>query len=148
MAESEPLIAAISDRLGGRAALGTEVRSEADLAHVISKRISLRSFEHVLRHKTFSKDELYLIVIAARTFSHRKQKRERLTVDESDRLVRITRIQALAEDVLGDPEKAKRWLREPLGELGGSSPLDFARTESGARVVERILAAIDWGAAA
>ena len=69
-------------------------------------------------------------------------------MDESDRLVRLTRIQALAEDVFGDAEQANRWLREGLGIMNGKSPLDVAQTEAGARVVEQILAKIDWGAAA
>jgi uncharacterized protein (DUF2384 family) len=54
----------------------------------------------------------------------------------------------LAEDVFGDPDKANRWLRESLGELSNTAPLDWARTEAGARLVEEILAKIDWGAAA
>jgi putative toxin-antitoxin system antitoxin component (TIGR02293 family) len=62
--------------------------------------------------------------------------------------VRLTRIQALTEDVFGDAEKANRWLRENLAILDGRAPLEVAGTESGARVVEQILAKIDWGAAA
>lgn len=62
--------------------------------------------------------------------------------------MRITRIRAIAEDVFGDAEKANRWLCEGLGVLGGQPPLDVARTDSGARVIEQILARIDWGAAA
>jgi putative toxin-antitoxin system antitoxin component (TIGR02293 family) len=57
-------------------------------------------------------------------------------------------LQALAEDVFGDSAKANVWLREPLGELNGKPPLELAQTEAGARVVEQILAKIDWGAAA
>ncbi|MFP5249799.1 MAG: antitoxin Xre/MbcA/ParS toxin-binding domain-containing protein, partial [Acidobacteriota bacterium] len=75
-------------------------------------------------------------------------KKERLTVEESDRLVRMARIQALAEDVFGESVRANRWLREPLGEFSGTAPLEWARTEAGARLVEDILAKIDWGAAA
>jgi putative toxin-antitoxin system antitoxin component (TIGR02293 family) len=73
---------------------------------------------------------------------------EPLTVEESDRLVRLARIQALAEDVFADVVKANRWLRERLGILGGKAPLELAQTDAGARVVEQILAKIDWGAAA
>ena len=62
--------------------------------------------------------------------------------------MRLTRIQAIAEDVLGDELKAHRWLRQPLTELGAKPPLELAGTEAGARVIEQILAKIDWGAAA
>ncbi|MGB9271520.1 MAG: MbcA/ParS/Xre antitoxin family protein [Pseudolabrys sp.] len=54
----------------------------------------------------------------------------------------------MTEDVFGDAQKANRWLRENLAILDGKPPLEIARTESGARVVEQMLAKIDWGAAA
>lgn len=148
MSSSLPVVAAVFAKLGGRSALGADVASEADLARVVTRRISLRSLDYVQRNSTFTKDEIHHFVIPARTLRHRQQKKERLSVEESDRLVRMTRIQALAEDVLGDADKAQRWLRQPLGELGGVAPLDLAQTESGARVVEQVLAKIDWGAAA
>jgi uncharacterized protein (DUF2384 family) len=47
-----------------------------------------------------------------------------------------------------DRPKANRWLRDNLVILDGKPPLEIARTESGARVVEQMLAKIDWGAAA
>ena len=57
-------------------------------------------------------------------------------------------IRALAEDVLGDAQKADRWLRGELNVLGGKSPLEIAQTDAGALIVKQILAKIDWGAAA
>jgi uncharacterized protein (DUF2384 family) len=35
-----------------------------------------------------------------------------------------------------------------LGILDGKSPLEMARTEAGARLIEQLLAKLDWGAAA
>jgi putative toxin-antitoxin system antitoxin component (TIGR02293 family) len=137
----------VYQKLGGRAALGEEIASEADLARIVARRIPLRALAHIKR-SGFSEQEVADYVIPPRTRRHRKLRRERLTVDESDRLVRLTRIQAMAEDVFGNAEKANGWLREGLGILDGRAPLDVARTDSGARVVEQILAKIDWGAAA
>ena len=71
-----------------------------------------------------------------------------LTVDESDRAVRLLRIQTVAEETFADEVKAHSWLRRPLSELGDESPLSTAQTEAGARVVETILTKIAWGAAA
>jgi len=139
---------AVYEKLGGRSMLGAEVASAADLARVVSRRIPLRALAHVQRRGLFSEGEIQRFIIPARTRRHREAKKERLTVEESDRLVRMARVQALAEDVFGDPDRANRWLREPLGELNSTAPLDWARTETGARLVEEILARIDWGAAA
>jgi putative toxin-antitoxin system antitoxin component (TIGR02293 family) len=148
MSDIAPIVGAVYGKLGGKSALGADVASEADLARVVFHRIPLRALTHVLRSGLFSDIEIQEFVIPARTRRHRQEKNERLTIEESDRLVRLTRIQALAEDVFADPVKANRWLREPLGELNGMRPLELAQTEAGARVVEQILAKIDWGAAA
>ena len=147
MAKSPNVFAQVYQKLGGRAALGEEVVSEADLVRIVARRIPLRALAHFTR-SGFSEQEVAEYVIPPRTRRHRKVRREPLTVDESDRLVRLARVQTLAEDVFGDTEKANRWLREPLGILDGRSPLEVARTDSGARLIEQILAKIDWGAAA
>jgi putative toxin-antitoxin system antitoxin component (TIGR02293 family) len=69
-------------------------------------------------------------------------------VEESDRAVRLARIQSLAEETFADAGKANLWLRKQLAELGGETPLNVAQTEAGARVIETILGKIAWGAAA
>jgi putative toxin-antitoxin system antitoxin component (TIGR02293 family) len=74
-----------------------------------------------------------------------KTERQPLNTAKSNRLAHI---ETLAQEVLGNPKKAHRWLREGLGILGGKSPLEVAQTEAGARVVEQILAKIDWEGAA
>jgi uncharacterized protein (DUF2384 family) len=71
-----------------------------------------------------------------------------LGVEESDSAMRALRVRVLAEEAFGDAEKANRWLRKSLAEPGGESPLVFARTEAGARVVETIIGKIAWGAPA
>lgn len=143
----QPVIERVFHKLGGHQALGVDVASEADLARVVRRGIRLVVLGHVQK-AGFSKQEIEHLIIPARTWRHRKSKREPLSVEESDRVVRLTRIQALAEDVFGDVHKANRWLREELGILDGKSPLEVARTEAGARLIEQLLAKLDWGAAA
>jgi putative toxin-antitoxin system antitoxin component (TIGR02293 family) len=134
-------------KLGGRAVLGQPAASEADLARIIVKRIPLRALTHLRQHG-FSDSEIQTFVIPSRTRRHREKRAEPLNVDESDRVIRLARIQTLAEQVFEDEKKANAWLRQPLNILDGKAPLDLVRTDAGARVVEQILAKIDWGAAA
>jgi putative toxin-antitoxin system antitoxin component (TIGR02293 family) len=147
MPKLHPVVESVYRKLGGRSVLGEDVASDADLARLVNHRIPLRVLTCIKRIG-FSDQEIWRYIIPARTQRHRKARKERLTVEESDRLVRLTRIQALAEDALGDAEKANRWLREALRVLDDKAPLDVAQTDSGARVIEQILAKIDWGAAA
>lgn len=147
MSKTSPVLHTVYTKLGGRRTLGEEIASEADLARAVLHRIPVNALEHVKR-AGFSQREIERLVIPSRTRRHRVARRERLTVEESDRLVRLTRIQALAEAVFDDDAKANRWLRESLNVLDHRSPLDMAQTDAGARIVEQILAKIDWGAAA
>lgn len=63
----------------------------------------------------------------------------------TDRLTRVARVMARAEEALGDAEKARRWLRKPNRALQGRVPLDLARSEAGARTVEQALGRIEHG---
>ena len=58
------------------------------------------------------------------------------------------RIQTLAEETFGGQEKANRWLRHPLTELRGETPMELSQTEAGVRFIETILGKIAWGSAA
>jgi putative toxin-antitoxin system antitoxin component (TIGR02293 family) len=141
------IVEEVARKLGGQTVLGTAVHSQADLAMAVRQRLPLASLEGLTK-AGLSDQEIEAFVIASRTRRHRASKQQPLTVDESDRAVRLLRIQTLAENTFGDPNKAARWLRRPLSELQNESPLALAQTEAGAHVVETILGKIAWGAAA
>lgn len=144
---SATLVEQVAGKLGGWAVLGSEIRSQADLAMAVRNRLPLSVLKG-LAEAGLTDQEIELFVIPQRTRRHRAEKKQPLTIDESDRAVRLLRVQTIAEDTFGDTEKANRWLRQPLMELAGEAPLIVAQTEAGARVVETILAKIAWGAAA
>lgn len=140
------IVTAVYEHLGGQVTFGRPITSEADLATAVLRKLPMASIQSIRRW--LAPSEITSFIIPARTMRHRQSKNEPLSVEESDRAVRLARIQSIAEDVFADIDKAKAWLREPLPALGNEAPLEFARTEIGARVIERILASIDWGAAA
>lgn len=82
--------------------------------------------------------------IPARTLARRRLQR-RFRPDESDRLFRVARIAALAEESLGGRDRAARWLKRPNRALGNAVPLHHLDTELGARQVEDILGRIAHG---
>ena len=76
---------------------------------------------------------------------HRKIKSQAmLSPSESERLERIAVIEAEAEHVFGNAEKAKTWLLRENMALGGT-PLSMLDTEIGTGEVQRILGAIAYG---
>lgn len=144
---STAIVEEIVRKLGGQTVLGAVVRSQADLARVVRNRLPLSVLKGLTR-AGLSEQEVERFLIPQRTRRHRADKNQPLTIDESDRAVRLLRVQTLAEETFGDKEKANHWLRRPLTELSGEPPLDIAQTEVGARVIETILGKIAWGAAA
>ena len=141
------IVEEVARKLGGQAVLGAIVQSQADLALAVRNRLPLATLRG-LTLAGLSDQEIEKFVIPQRTRRHRANKHQPLTIDESDRAVRLLRVQSLAEDTFGDKDKANRWLRRPLTELAGEMPLEVAQTEAGARVIETILGKIAWGAAA
>jgi putative toxin-antitoxin system antitoxin component (TIGR02293 family) len=89
--------------------------------------------------------DVYAVVIPARTLKHRKARKERLTPDESDKLVRLVRVYDQAVRVLGDKEKALYWLSEPKKRFEGRTPVQMLRTDLGGRMVEEMLGQILYG---
>jgi len=79
-----------------------------------------------------------------RTLARRKRD-GRLRPDESDRLFRVGRVAALAEEILGETAKAARWLRRPNRALGGKTPLEALDTDLGASRVETVLHRVEHG---
>src|SRR3954447_22437501 len=137
----------VARKLGGHSVLGRMVRSQSDLALAVRGRLPLLALRG-LAQAGITEQEIERFVIPQRTRRHRTEKKQPLTIDESDRAVRLLRVQTIAEETFGSNEKANTWLRRPLSELNRETPLDIAQTEAGARVIETILAKIAWGAAA
>ncbi len=86
-----------------------------------------------------------VLLLSPRTLSRRRRSADRLPPDESERAYRLGRLAELAARTLGGTEAARDWMREPNFALGDVRPLDLARTEPGARLVERLLAHVRYG---
>ena len=92
-----------------------------------------------------SSEAAALMRIPVRTLTRRKQE-GRLSPEESDRLLRASRILGRAIDLFeGDRSEARQWLSRPQRALGGARPLAMATTEVGARAVERLIDQLEYG---
>ena len=124
--------------------LGQSVKSESELAEVVQRRIPTQIVSTFLA-RGLTKDEFHDVVIPLRTFKHRKTRAEDLSVDESDKALRMARVLALAEEVFSDCEKALAWMRKAKKRFGGQTPMHLLKTEAGARLVEQMLIQVDEG---
>jgi putative toxin-antitoxin system antitoxin component (TIGR02293 family) len=131
--------------LGGRHVLRRKVSSRADLIALLREGLPYASLEATMKVLGISRDQIATyLALPGRTLARRRKER-RLRPDESDRLFRLARIAAATLAVLGDAEKARRWLRKPNRALGGDAPLACMDTDVGTRQVEEILGRIEHG---
>jgi putative toxin-antitoxin system antitoxin component (TIGR02293 family) len=131
--------------LGGEKILGRGIRSEIDVEECVRQGLPLEVLDAMLEHSVLDAGEVFGWIIPRRTLAHRVKKKQRLNLEESNRISRVARIYALALDTFGNEEKARRWLRKPLRHLGGRTAMQMLETELGAHQVETILGRIGYG---
>lgn len=133
------------DTLGGRRVLRERQATYGAIRERVRAGLPFAALEAVVTRFEIPQHALLRVLhMPARTFARRKKER-RLRPDESDRLLRLARVAARAEEVLGSRENAAGWLREPIIALGGASPLDSMDTDLGALEVEYTLGRIEHG---
>ena len=136
---------AVVEELGGKQTLGRTLSSEHDLREAIREGFPPAVVEELMRASGLTLKELANALDLSPRSLQRRRRTGRLARYESDRLYRLARIVALADEFLGDHERAVRWLKHPNRALGGIPPVTALDTELGARQVEDILGRIAYG---
>lgn len=111
----------------------------------IREGLPAEAFDWLKEELNLTAAELGSVVHIPRRTVSRRKKEGHLKLDESERLLRLTRLYRRAAEVLGGPQEARVWMQEPNFALGDSTPLRFADTEPGARRLEQLLGQIEHG---
>lgn len=136
----------IAELLGGRKALKRKVESSSALVQITRAGLPVATLNTISNELSIQRVTLAkLLGISERTLSRRMSGDARLTAEESDRVVRLARIFAQAQETLGDTAKASHWLQSPNRALEGDRPFDRLDTDAGVRSVEQILGRIAYG---
>lgn len=126
--------------------LGLEPVNTSRLVEQVEEGLSFQELEHLMRNVGLSRGEVAeLVQIKPRTLDRRK-KVGRLHSEESDRLLRASRVFGKAIALFeGDVEAAREWLSAGQRALGGAVPMKMAKTEIGAREVESLIGRLEHG---
>jgi putative toxin-antitoxin system antitoxin component (TIGR02293 family) len=139
-------ISAIAEVLGGKKALRKEVETSAELVELTRAGLPAAILNTIARDLAMQRVSVgKLLGISERTLSRRAATNARLTAAESDRMVRLARVLALAKETLGTMDKAGHWLQTPNRALEGHKPFDRLDTDAGVRAVEQVLGRIAYG---
>jgi putative toxin-antitoxin system antitoxin component (TIGR02293 family) len=136
---------AVVRELGGRSILKRNLASERDLCEAIREGFPPAVVEELMRASALTLKELADSLDLSPRSLQRRRRSGRLARFESDRLYRLARIVALAQQSLGDRQSAARWLKRANRALGGAAPIDALDTELGARQVENVLGRVAYG---
>ena len=122
----------------------TPVRT-SHLIKQIERGLSFQQLEALRRTADLPLEELAAKLSISHATLHRRKQERRLSPSESEKVLRFSRLFDQARRIFGDITAAREWLKFPQRGLGGAVPLDFARTEIGAREVEDLLGRLDYG---
>lgn len=140
----DPVIRATS-LLGGAKTLGIRPSSPHDWLSLIRQGIPTLALDSLSTNTQVTNTELAQILgITTRKLAQRKRDGI-LSCQESERLLRVARTIARAEDVFDDLNNALAWMRSPIIVLRGATPFSLLDTEVGGELVMQTLGRIQYG---
>jgi putative toxin-antitoxin system antitoxin component (TIGR02293 family) len=120
-----------------------ELNDHAKMAVLVTKGIDIRTLFRLGKELGLSGQETAdLLSISKSTLLRRRNAKELLRQEESERVLRFLRLYTKALAVFKTKEAAVQWFSTELRALGDKTPMEFAKTEPGARLVEDILGRI------
>ena len=131
--------------LGGKRTIRIPPETDLEFVEAVRGGFPVQAAESLVERGRLSFAELEQLVIPRRTLTHRKHGKERLSRDESDKLARVARVLAAADDTFGQEATTDEWLRRPNRALGGTPPITLLDTDGGARLVEQVLGRLAYG---
>ena len=126
--------------------LGLAMTSTPHLIRELRRGLPFRAIEFLSSESGITVSEISALVgIPPRTLARRKAS-GRLAPEESERLLRISRIFELSVGLFdGGVTDAVAWLCTPRRALAGSTPLAYSATELGARDIETLIGQLEHG---
>jgi len=107
--------------------------------------LSFRAVQNLQKALDLPMERIASVLGMSRATLHRRKLQGKIDREESEKLVRYRSLLKKAEEVFGDAENAREWLTHPQRGLGNAVPLEFAKSELGAREVENLLGRIEYG---
>lgn len=126
--------------------IGIKASDRLELSEQVQIGFPFKAFVSLTKSMELTNQQLAnLVQISDRTLN-RRRKDGKLNADESEKLLRFSRIYTLAVDLFdGDSTSAQDWLSSANRALRGLSPLTASKTEIGSREVENLILRLEHG---
>ncbi len=117
-----------------------------DSAEVVRQGLSVESFKRVANYYQLSDAQMSKVVgTSIRTIVRLQKEHKPLNSTWSDRLYRLARVAAQAQDVFESADTATSWLKRPNRGLNGHAPVELLDTDAGTEQVVELLDRIEYG---
>jgi putative toxin-antitoxin system antitoxin component (TIGR02293 family) len=113
---------------------------------VVRKGLSIESFKRVANYYQLSDAQMSKVVgTSVRTIVRLQKEDKPLNSTWSDRLYRLARVAAQAQNVFESADTATSWLKRPNRGLNGHAPVELLDTDAGTEQVVELLDRIEYG---
>ena len=117
-----------------------------DRAEIVRQGLSIESFKRVANYYQLSDAQMSKVVgTSVRTIVRLQKEHKPLNPTWSDRLYRLARVAAQAQDVFESADTATSWLKRPNRGLNGHAPVELLDTDAGTEQVVELLDRIEYG---
>ncbi|WP_310486777.1 antitoxin Xre/MbcA/ParS toxin-binding domain-containing protein [Chamaesiphon sp. VAR_69_metabat_338] len=120
--------------------------SAIDRAEIVRQGLSIASFKRVANYYQLSDAQMSKVVgTSVRTIVRLQKEDKPLNSTWSDRLYRLARVAAQAQEIFESADTATSWLKRPNRGLNGRVPVDLLDTDAGTEQVVELLDRIEYG---
>lgn len=118
---------------------------EATLGALVEAGLSVYAAES-LRQRTHMTIRGFGRFIPRSTLQSKRKSEQKLSTEQSDRIMRIAEVYAHAAAVFGDSDRAERWMKRTNPQMPeGRTPEDMLEHSYGARLVDEVLTQLEHG---
>lgn len=121
------------------------IKNENDFINVIRTGIPKQAMTHLMQIADLSLNEMALIVHTSDRTLRRYGPQQKLSQEQSERMVEMARLYSRGEEVFGTMNKFKEWMDATLLPFGNKKPKEFLDTSLGINMIMDELGRIEHG---
>ncbi|MCH5598512.1 type II RES/Xre toxin-antitoxin system antitoxin [Niabella ginsengisoli] len=123
----------------------SDIESSSDFIDYIRDGIPKKALDTLANVIGLSATEMADIVHTSDRTLRRYTPAQKLSAEQSERLIELSRLYTRGEDVFGDIENFKRWVETPIIALGDKKPKEYLDTSIGINMLFDELGRIEHG---
>jgi putative toxin-antitoxin system antitoxin component (TIGR02293 family) len=122
-----------------------DVKNENDFINIIRTGIPKQAMTHLMQVADLTLNEMASIIHTSDRTLRRYSPSQKLSQEQSERMVEMARLYSRGEEVFGTIEKFKEWMDAILLPLGNKKPKEFLDTSLGISMLMDELGRIEHG---